>query len=522
MATPRPTRSIWMEDESRAESSPEAGGRPALSADRSTDICVIGAGIAGLTTAYLLAREGRSVTVLDLDRIGGQETSRTTAHLSDVLDEGLAELESMFGEERARLAIASHTAAISRIEEIVERESIACGFERLDGYLFAAPDAGEDALDETLDAAHRLGFPGVRRLSRTRGKGFRTGPCLRFPRQAQFHPLRYVEGLAAAIERDGGELFGETRVVDVEGLENGVRVTTADGRTVDSAATVCATNSPITTRVALHTKQAAYRSYAVGAQVRRDAVHRSLYWDTADPYHYVRLAPDPSDPAADIVIVGGEDHKTGQDDDPSPRFGRLEAWARARIPELGPVAFRWSGQVMEPVDGLAFLGRSPGERNVYVITGDSGHGMTHATIGAEIVADLIAARENPWAELYDPSRVTSQATPRFLRENLNVAGRYSEWVTPGDAEEPAEIPPGVGAVVRRGLSKVAVFRGEDGSVHERSAVCPHLGCIVSWNPVESSWDCPCHGSRFDPAGAVIHGPAVGDLSPVDEPATGEP
>jgi len=310
-------------------------------------------------------------------------------------------------------------------------------------------------------------------------------------------------------------------VVDVEGLENGVRVTTADGHTVDAAAAVCATNSPITTRVALHTKQAAYRSYAVGARVRRGAVHRSLYWDTADPYHYVRLTPDPFDDDADIVIVGGEDHKTGQDDDPSPRFGRIEAWARARIPELGPVTFRWSGQVMEPVDGLAFLGRSPGERNAYVITGDSGHGMTHATIGAGIVADLIAGRENPWAELYDPSRVTSQATPRFLRENLNVAGRYSEWVTPGDAEEPAEIPPGEGAVVRRGLSKVAVFRGEDGSVHERSAVCPHLGCIVSWNPVESSWDCPCHGSRFDPAGAVIHGPAVGDLSPVDEPATSE-
>ena len=500
------------------ESDTGADGRPTLSANRRVDVCVIGAGIAGLTTAYLLAREGRSVLVLDLARIGGQETSRTTAHLSDVLDEGLAELVAMHGEERARLAVASHTAAIARIEEIIETESIACGFERLDGYLFAAPDAEQGALDEALDAAHLLGFAGARRLSRTRGRGFRTGPCVRFPRQGQFHPLRYVQALAAAIERDGGELFGGTRVVDVEGLEDGVRVTTGDGLRVDAATAVCTTNSPITTRIALHTKQAAYRSYAMGARVARGAVHRALYWDTGDPYHYVRLADDPSDDGGDIVIVGGEDHKTGQDGDPAPRFDRLETWARARIPELGPIAFRWSGQVMEPVDGLAFLGRSPGERNVYVVTGDSGHGMTHATIGAGIIADLIAGRENPWAELYDPDRVTSQAAPEFLRENLNVAARYSEWVTPGDVEEGTEIPRGSGAVVRRGLSKIAVYRGEDGSVHERSAVCPHLGCIVAWNPVEASWDCPCHGSRFGPAGAVIHGPAVGDLSPIDEPA----
>jgi glycine/D-amino acid oxidase-like deaminating enzyme/nitrite reductase/ring-hydroxylating ferredoxin subunit len=495
-----------------------ADDRPALAANATTDVCVIGAGIAGLTTAYLLTREGRSVTVLDLERIGGQETSRTTAHLSDVLDEGLPELESMFGEERARLAVSSHAAAIARIEEIVERESIACEFERVDGYLFAAPDAEEGELDEVLDAAHRLGFSGARRLARTRGKGLRTGPCLRFPRQAQFHPLRYVEGLAEAIERGGGELFGGTRVVDVEPLEGGVRVTTAGGIRVDAGAAVCATNSPITTRVALHTKQAAYRSYALGARVPRGSVHRALYWDTGDPYHYVRLANDPSDESADVVIVGGEDHKTGQDDDPAGRFDRLETWARGRIPQLGPVVFRWSGQVMEPVDGLAFLGRSPGERDIYVVTGDSGHGMTHATIGAGIVADLIAGRENLWAELYDPGRITAEATPRFLRENLNVAGRYSEWVTPGEVGEPAEIPPGAGAVLRRGISKVAAYRAEDGSIHERSAVCPHLGCIVAWNPVESTWDCPCHGSRFGPTGALIHGPAVGDLSPVEAPA----
>lgn len=490
-----------------------------MEGNRTADVCVVGAGIAGLTTAYLLSREGRSVAVLDLDRIGGQETSRTTAHLSDVLDEGFVELERLHGPENSRLAVDSHAAAISRIEAIVASESIACDFERLDGYLMRSPDAKTDALEVELASARRLGFEDARLLSGTRGKGFRTGPCIRFPRQAQFHPLEYTRSLVKAIERKGGQLFGHTRMVDIESREDAVRVRTAGDRHIDAAAAVCATNSPITTRVAIHTKQAAYRSYVIGARVPRDAVHRALYWDTADPYHYVRLNANRERNDTEIAIIGGEDHKTGQDDDPAPRFDRLEMWARARIPELREVVFRWSGQVMEPVDGLAFLGRSPGERNVYVVTGDSGHGMTHGTIGAMIVSDLIAGRENPWAELYDPGRVTLQATSDFLQENLNVASRYSEWLTPGDGPEVAKILPGEGAVVRRGLSKVAVFREPDGGLTERSAVCPHLGCIVAWNPVEATWDCPCHGSRFACDGRLIHGPAVADLSPVE---TSEP
>lgn len=498
------TRSLWMTTAGPAE-------HPALEEDLLADVCVIGGGIAGLTTAYLLGRGGHRVVVLDLDRIGGQETSRTTAHLSDVLDDRFVVLEKLLGEEAARLARESHAAAIDRIEAIVAEEGIDCDFERLDGFLFAAPGDSADDLAAELAAARRAGHSDAEWVERAPLSGFDTGRCLRFPRQGQFHPLAYLSGLSAAIARNGGRLFGRTRVVAVDTEGERARVVSAAGPGVEARHVVVATNTPVTTRVALHTKQAAYRSYVIAARVPRGAVPRALYWDTADPYHYVRVHSDPDAEGEELLIVGGEDHKTGQDDASADRFEALAAWAKERVPELGEMVHRWSGQVMEPVDGLAFLGRSPGEERVYLATGDSGHGMTHGTIAGILISDLIEGRDHPWRELYDPGRVTVRAIPEFLRENLNVALQYADWVKAGDEG-------GVtarGAVVRRGLALLAAYRDDRGTVHERSAVCPHLGCIVAWNPLEETWDCPCHGSRFDTRGGVVHGPAWTDLSPAD-------
>jgi Rieske Fe-S protein len=243
-------------------------------------------------------------------------------------------------------------------------------------------------------------------------------------------------------------------------------------------------------------------------------VPHALYWDTLDPYHYVRLQR--TGEAHELLIVGGEDHKTGQADDAAARFDRLAAWMRLRFPRTGPIAIRWSGQVLEPVDGLAFIGRNPrDEPNVFLATGDSGHGMTHGTIAGLLLTDLILGRENPWGTLYDPSRVSLRAAKDFATENLNVAARYVEWATPGDVSSAEEIAPGTGAVLRSGLAKVAAYRDPSGALHRHSAVCPHLGCVVHWNPAETSWDCPCHGSRFDPLGKVVNGPANRDLAPLE-------
>ena len=512
------TRSFWIRTE-------VISGQAALDVDTDADVCIVGAGIAGMTTAYLLLQEGKSVVVLDDGPIGGGQTERTTAHITNVIDDRYFEIESWHGPEGAKLAAESHTAAIDRIEDIVAREKIACDFERLDGYLFAPPGEEATLIEQELHAARRAGLIHVELLPHAPLAQFKTGACLRFHRQAQFHPLKYLAGLAQAIQRMGGRIFTQTHV---EKIEPGIptRIHTARGATVTAAAIVVATNTPFNDWVTIHTKQAPYMTYVVGFGVPRGTVTKALYWDTLNPYHYARLQTLPSvgsgsqlgdSESEELLIVGGEDHKTGQADDAEARYGRLETWARERFPVQGKVRCRWSGQVLETVDGLAFIGRNPlDESNVFIATGDSGQGMTHGTIAGILLTDLIVGRLNPWATLYAPSRKSLVTAERFLQENVNVALQYGAWITGGDVASTQEIAPGTGAVVRRGLTKVAAFRDEQGGLHECSAICPHLGCVVQWNHNESTWDCPCHGSRFDKTGQVFLGPANSNLAPAHE------
>ena len=332
--------------------------------------------------------------------------------------------------------------------------------------------------------------------------------ALRFPRQAQFHPLEYLDGLARAIMRDGGRLFGQTHATKIEGGTE-ARIETSHGPVVTSDVVVVATNTPVNDLVAIHTKQAPYVTYVIGVRVPKGSVTRALYWDTGDPYHYVRLQ---SEKDYDVLIVGGEDHKTGQANDGNERFARLEQWTRERFPQMGEVEYRWSGQVMEPVDGLAFIGRNPlDDDNVYIATGDSGQGMTHGTIAGMLLTDLIQGRKNKWEDLYSPSRVRLKSLPEYASENINVAGQYADYVTAGDIKSESELKPGEGAIMREGISKIAVYRDQTGTIHKLSAVCPHLGCVVAWNSTEQTWDCPCHGSRFSANGQVYQGPANTDL-----------
>lgn len=477
-----------------------------------TDVCIIGAGIAGLSTAYLLGREGRSVVVLDDGLIGGGMTGRTTAHLTNAFDDRYVEMEKIHGEDGARFVAESHTAAIEKINEIVTRENIDCDFEWLDGFLFAQTPDDVQVLEDELAAAHRAGLVGVEKVSRAPIESFDTGLALRFPRQGQFHPLEYVAGLTRAILRDGGRVFGETHATKIEG-GTPARVETSHGPVVTSDVVVVATNTPVNDRVAIHTKQAPYVTYVIGVRVPRDSITRALYWDTGDPYHYIRLQ---SENEHDVLIVGGEDHKTGQENDGDERFQRLEQWTRERFAEVDEVEFRWSGQVMEPVDGLAFIGRNPlDDDNVYIATGDSGQGMTHGTIAGMLLTDLIQDRKNAWEDVYSPSRIRLKSLPEYASENINVAGQYTDYVTAGDVKSESEIKPGEGAILREGVSKLAVYRDEAGAVHKLSAVCPHLGCVVAWNSTEKTWDCPCHGSRYSAAGKVYQGPANSDLSPAE-------
>ena len=499
------TNSIWM-------ATSEIPVLPALSADMKADVCIVGAGITGLTTAYLMGLEGKSVVVLDAGPIGGGETSRTTAHLATALDHRYFDLERIHGEKGARLAAESHGSAIERIEAIVAQEQIQCDFERLPGYLFVPSGESTDVLDKELEAAQRAGLTEVGKLERAPIRPFNTGPCLRFPHQAQFHPLKYLQALAKAIERKGGRIFTGTHAEKFEAGPPG-RVSTAHGPVVTADAIVVATNTPVNDLVRVHTKQAAYRTYVIAARVPKELVTPGLYWDTADPFHYARLQREAGH---EVLIVGGEDHKTGQADDSEDRFNRLEAWMRERFPMAEAVEFRWSGQVMESIDGLAYIGQNSGnEPNIYIATGDSGNGMTHGTIAGMLLTDLILGRENEWKSVYDPARIRFSAATEFAKENLNVMTQYGDYATPGERSSEHDIRAGEGAVIRRGLTKVAVSRDAHGILHEMSAVCPHLGCIVDWNSTESTWDCPCHGSRFEATGKVISGPALTGLERVE-------
>jgi glycine/D-amino acid oxidase-like deaminating enzyme/nitrite reductase/ring-hydroxylating ferredoxin subunit len=497
-------------------------------------VCIVGAGIAGLTTAYLTAREGRSVVVLDDGAIGSGETGRTTAHLTAALDDRYTTIERLHGKDAARLAAASHRSAIEEIERIVAAEKIACDFERVDGYLFSSPQRKVEEIDEELEAVRRAGLP-ASRVPRAPLDGFDTGPALRFPDQGQLHPLRYLEGLARAVAARGGRVHTGSHAATLE-RGSPLRVVTAAGPVVTARAVVVATNTPVFDVTTIHTKQAAYRSFVVVVPVPRGSVPALLLWDTGaggprpDPYHYVRIVRGPEvGPGSDedLLVVGGEDHKTGDEPGADGAYDALEAWARERFPVSGRATHRWSGQVMEPVDALAFIGLEPGSNHpVYVATGDSGNGMTHGTVAGLLLTDLLLGRENAWARLYDPGRVTLGAIGTYARENADVVGKYADWVKRGDVASPEDLAPGTGGVLVRGLRRLAVHRDANGALHACSAVCPHLGCVVRWNAAETTWDCPCHGSRFDARGRVVNGPANRDLAPADlaepVPADGEP
>jgi glycine/D-amino acid oxidase-like deaminating enzyme/nitrite reductase/ring-hydroxylating ferredoxin subunit len=482
---------------------------PPLAEDAECDVCIVGAGIAGLSTAYTLTRAGKRVIVLDDGPIGGGETGRTTAHLSWALDDYYTEIEKDHGHDGARIAAESHRAAVDRIESVCREERIDCEFERLDGYWFADKPEDTRLLDAEADAARRAGA-GAERVGSIPGVPFTTTGALRFPNQGQFHPLEYLAGLARAIVRHGGRIHCGSHVAEFEKKPRRPQVKTSDKHAVTADAVVFTTNSPVNDWVTMHTKQAPYRTYVIAVRVPKGAVAPGLYWDTRNPYHYVRLTHDTT--GEPLLLVGGEDHKTGQADDLERRFGALLEWTRRLFPMTGDIAYRWSGQVIEPNDYMAFIGKNPGDDNVYIATGDSGNGMTHGTIAGMLIPDLILGVPNRWAKLYDPARVTLRSAGPFVKENVNVAAQYADWVTPGEVSSPDDVEPGTGAVMRQGTKKFAVYRDNEGALHIRSAVCTHLYCIVDWNSVEKTWDCPCHGSRFDPYGRVLNGPAIADLA----------
>jgi glycine/D-amino acid oxidase-like deaminating enzyme/nitrite reductase/ring-hydroxylating ferredoxin subunit len=489
---------------------------PALTADARCDVVVIGAGIAGLSTAYELSRCGRSVLVIDRGGIGTGMTARTTAHLATELDDFYSELIRVRGEDEARLYHDSQVAAVNRIEAICRDENIDADFRRLDGYLIPTEEGPISDLQEDYEACRSIGVE-VEWADRAPIPGLDSGRCLLFPNQGRFHPGKYLAGLARAIVARGGLLYANTSHIADEEKDGGVEITTRNGPVVRAGAAIFATNSPTNDKVAIHSKQIPDRTYVIAGGVPKGSVPDALVWDTYEAYHYVRIQE--LDEKQDLLIVGGEDHRTGEANDMAERFSRLADWTRKRYPDFSKVDYRWSGQVMEPVDFMPFSGRNPGNRNIYIHTGDSGQGITNGVAGSLTILPLIIGEDSRYAPLFDPGRKPFGSTAsigEFVRGQAGAAKNLAEHLGPGELSSVDELKPGEGGIIRRGLHKVAAWRGEDGKVVERSATCTHLGCIVHWNGFEKCWDCPCHGSQFAPNGEVLNGPAVTPLAALED------
>jgi glycine/D-amino acid oxidase-like deaminating enzyme/nitrite reductase/ring-hydroxylating ferredoxin subunit len=490
-----------------------------LQGDLEADIVIIGAGIAGLSVGYCLSQSGRSVVILEDGFVGSGETGRTTAHIVNALDDRYTEIEKYHGGDGARVAAESHTAAIDFVEKTVLKENIDCDFKRVNGYLFLHESDDIKTLEDELEATRRAGID-TSLVQQIPGIDFEKGPALLFPNQAQFHPLKYIHGLAKAIIGKGGRIYTQTHVDEVS--KNRVE---AGGHTIRANHIIVAANTPFNDRFTMHTKQFPYRSYVIGAAIPKGAIEPALWWDTGDqnstwaimPYNYVRLQR--FNDSFDILICGGEDHKTGQADkekiSEEDRYSILEGWARKRFPVMTDIIYKWSGQVMEPLDSLAFIGLNPGDDNIYIVTGDSGNGMTHGTIAGMLISDLINGRKNPWEKLYSPSRITLKTAGDYLKEVGNMAAQYVDLISAGDLKAAHDLKPDQGGILAVGLKKIALYKDESGSLHAYSAICPHLGCVLQWNAEEKSFDCPCHGSRFTCEGKVINGPAATDLKRIE-------
>lgn len=483
---------------------------PRLNQDLSVDVAIVGGGITGITAAYLLRKAGQKVALLERGRCAHVNTGHTTAHLTYVTDTRLGELARTFGKEGARAAWEAGRTAIDTIESIAEAEQIDCLFMRVPGYLHTPwkEPAGREVqtLQDEAKLAKELGFDcayetQVRLADR---------PGIRFPNQALFHPLRYLQGLLAWLGGKNCPIFENSMVTEFKNTPLSV---VANGHTVRCKYLIVATHATLTGMnnalgaALLQTKLAAYSTYAVGARLPQGAAPLGLYWDTTDPYYYLRIHREEDH---DYAILGGEDHKTGQDNQPEACYQRLTTLLNSILPDAG-VDTRWMGQVIEPVDGLPYIGELADKQ--FIATGYAGNGMTFGTIAGLMAADAVLQRPNPYKELFAVNRKKLSAVWEYLKENIDYPYYLiKDRLTGSEGVSVQELKLGQGKILTLNGKKVAVYRDEQGELTQLSPQCTHMGCVVHWNQTESTWDCPCHGSRFHPTGEVIDGPAQSPLT----------
>ncbi len=479
-----------------------------LHGDLETDVVVVGAGIAGLTAAALLKADGRRVVVIDAGRVAAGVTGYTTAKLTVLHGLIFDDLISAFGEEGAGKYANANLAGMATVADLAVRHAIDCDLERRPAYTYTTDAAMVDKITAEVAAAQRLGL--VAEATTATDLPYPVEAAIRVDDQAQFHPRRYCLGLAGAV--DGAvtsAVFERTRALSID--DEGDRCTVeTDHGTITAEFVIQATHLPFSDTGGFFARSHPMRSYALSARLD-GPVPQGMYLSVDSPSRSVRSARMNGE---EVVILGGEGHKVGQDPDTRQRYAALEEWSRAQFP-ISSIDYRWSAQDYVPVDHVPFVGPvSPGRDRVLVATGFKKWGMSNGSAAGVMLADRIAGRENPYADFFDTNRLNpKQSVKELVKENANVVKRFVSDRLRTETRSVADLAPGEAAVLVEGAERVAAYRDDAGTVHAVSPVCTHMGCTVTWNTAETTWDCPCHGSRFTCDGEVIQGPAVKDLEP---------
>jgi glycine/D-amino acid oxidase-like deaminating enzyme/nitrite reductase/ring-hydroxylating ferredoxin subunit len=479
---------------------------PPLTADLRVDAAVVGGGITGLTTALLLLRQGLSVAIVEGDRIASSTTGYTTAKLSSLHGLSYATIADKHGEEAARLYGEANQVAIEAVVAFARDNNIACNLTRMPAFTYAESEEMADAVRGEAAIAGRLGLPAS--LVTDTGLPFPVLAAVRFENQAMFHPRRYCLGLAEVFAKQGGRLFERTSVHSIEPGDPHTLATA--GGSVKATHVVQATQLPLYDPFGFFTANVASQSY--GMAVRSDKAPPGMYLSAETPARSIRPFVDGDNR---YLIIGGEGHRVAREADTTERYRALDAWARQTFGTPEP-AFSWSAHDYLPSDGLPYIGRlTPEVDGLWMATGFKKWGLTNGTVAALILSDLIAGRANPWGSTFDSMRLKPKSSAnKLLQRQADLAARSAGPPVTGTLPaEIGEVTAGSGKVFKSGTEKVAVYRDGEGAMHTFSAVCTHMGCEVAFNRAERTWDCPCHGSRFNMDGTVIHGPAVNDLKP---------
>jgi glycine/D-amino acid oxidase-like deaminating enzyme/nitrite reductase/ring-hydroxylating ferredoxin subunit len=486
-----------------------SGASPGTYSEKIYDCIVIGAGITGITSALMLRTAGKNILVIDAHTAGYGTTGGTTAHINTFADTTYKEAENAFGEDGAKLFASAVNSGFEVIRKNVETYNIACDFEEKPGYIYAEDDDQVKQLEDLYLGTEKVGV----RISYIEEipVPIRFQKAVILPGQAQFHPLKYLRGLIEAYVSDGGIIVENTRIENIE-TDGGIHIAKSGEKSFRSRSIIYATHIPPGINV-FSFRCAPYRSYVLAVQLKENNYPDGLIYDMQDPYHYFRTHVIDGQ---ELLLVGGNDHKTGHDD-PEKAFQELEKYTRQYF-DISEVKYRWSSQYYVPVDGLPYVGQIPFYADgIYCATGYNGNGMMLGSISARILADMVIGKQNPYADLFSTTRIKPiDGFTEFVKENADVVYHFvADRLSVHETNSLKELKPGTGKIVKFEGRKVAAYRDDDGEIHALSPICTHAGCIVSWNGEEKSWDCPCHGARYDIEGRVLTGPAEKDLSKVE-------